>query len=258
MGKSIFDLSWNEDGFFAKLHLIIKSESETKKAWQLRVNKSCVNRGGGIAQWKNKQRDVLSALSSAYYSVAGSCFSWVRRPPVFLSKKNPLVVLEIIFRVFQIPFWLLLGAYCFIRMLPTSDKMLSIAGGYENLTADQCDIRQSILRRYRNWEEALECIEYGARKNPSLHCEALLLVGKSYCRMNLGYLTWKDDVVGYLDRMLEISIQTIKDNPHQTSRILRHCADLGRMVSNNESDLCRLRAEQLAQQVGAKDQLLKI
>lgn len=230
--KKIYDLSWNKDGFFDKVSLVKKSRQEVK-----------------VAKTNNKV-GTLSALSSTYYSVAGTAIAQLRSKTQ-LSWKSLLLPLWFVT-------WLPLGAWCYWRMLPISNKALRIAGEYQNLSVSQCDDRQSILRRRGQLDEALFCINSTFYKEPVGHTLALLLVGKADVleRQNKEWGNFSE-IKGLIYRALDIAKEIESDEPQQAIRIYRNCANLVERIGEDGS-LLRKKAKQIAQRVGAKDQLLKI
>lgn len=252
--SEIFGLSWNEDSFFAKLRLVIKSEKKTFSRRSFKLLAEDLMFGKLI----DNPVDLWSNLSSTYYSVAGSSFVKIRK--IFsLSDKNFGTVRGAVadfFRPLTIPFWLLLGGYCFLRMFLASNRMLKIAGGYQRLTAEQCDVRQSILRKWRKWSKAYFCVNYGLTKNPSDCTLALLKIGAldiALRRAEIG----KGEALADILYIASLADSIEKENPQQAGRILRHCGKLLERIGEDGSRFYN-KSRQILEQVGAKDQLLKM
>lgn len=256
MPKSIFDLSWNEVDFFEKLHVVIKSEKESNTIWLQEFRREW---NGSLEDDKDqidKKINSLSALSSTYYTVTGTAGRQIKR--ILWDQFGTIQgAFMFIFNIWQVPFWLLLGGYCFLRELPTSNKMLKIAGGYENLTADQCDVRQSILRRHRKWKEALVCIKFGLSKKLIGHTRAFLLIGRVYTHLGLKCFFEKGEKTD-LDEAISIANAICVTNPNQAIRIFRHCGHLYNKTYCGDGKSFLKKAELLAKSIGAKDQLLKM
>src|SRR3989344_5857620 len=134
--NSIYDLSWSETSFLAKLRLFFNSNQHEKK--RIRSHDSCVRAEG------------YSALSSTYYSIVGTAFSQLKASlqPKWLA---PVRLAAWCFT------WLPLATWCHWRMLHLSNHVVELIS-YEGMSADQCDVRQSILRRRGEYDEAKMCI----------------------------------------------------------------------------------------------------
>ena len=145
---------------------------------------------------------------------------------VFSIKKNNLS------SIFMVPFWLFLGGYCYLRALPTSNKMLEVAGGYENINADQCNIRQNILRQRQQLDEALKCIDWGVSKFPSKHCYALLLIGRAdvFIRKECVQDNNFEEVVSWLNHAVKIAKAKEVENEEPYQAIRKKARDLAKNI----------------------------
>ena len=241
--EKIYDLSWNKSGFFAKLQLFFASIQRERKKMKSGIVRERI---GGY-----------SALSSTYYSIVGSTFAQFKT--IFLPKRMVLLapILVPIRLTWFICSWFPLGAWCYYRMLPVSDKMLQIAGGYQNLSVSQCDIRQSILRKRERLSEAMTCIDSAFNKKLSGHSFALLLVGKAGVLERQGGRENFSEIKGLIYQAIEIAEKVEGDEPQQAIRIYRNCANLVKRIGE-DGELLRKKAKQLAERVDAKDQLAKL
>ena len=234
--KSIYGLSWGETSFLAKLQLFFKSRKQEKEKTQ--SNDRQVRAGG------------YSVLSSSYYSIVGTSASQLKavfRPKWLAPVKVAVWCLT----------WLPLAAWCYWRMLPLSDCIVKLIG-YDGMSADQCDVRQSILRRRSKYDEAKRCIQAALAKNPEkAHTRGLLRVGLAEIYRHEGDWGARTEVHAALAEAVEAE----KQDPRQAARIYRHCAELFGQVGGNgrylTADL-RRKAQELAQATGAHDQLLKL
>lgn len=235
--KSIYDLSWGGTSFLAKLELFFKSRKQENK-------KIC-----SADAWA--QAGGCSALSSTYYSIVGTAFSQLK---VALGSKL-LAPVKVVVWCFM---WLPLAAYCYWRMLPLSNRVVELIG-YDGMSADQCDVRQSVLRRRGQHDEAKKCIQAALVKNPEkAHTRGLLHVG-------LAEICWRDgdrqSARNEVRAAIAEATEAERQDPRQAARIYRHCADLFGLVGGNDcypTVELRRKAHELAQMVGAHDQLLKL
>ncbi len=237
---SIYDLSWSKTSFLSKLELFLKSRRRENQK---------IQSGDPMLR-----AEGLSALSSTYYSILGSAFSQLKATikPKWLVWFAPVRILVWGFT------WLPLATWCYFRMLTLSNRMI-MAVGYENISADQCDIRQSILRRRNRLAEAKECIAVALGKNPEkAHTRGLLHAGLAEIYKTEG--NWRDAEleVGLAVKEAE---EAEKQDPRQAARIYRHCAsivDFFEMGDPIPGSQLRRKAENLSQAIGATDQLLKL
>lgn len=231
--KSIYDLSWGETSFVSKLQLI-REACRKQKAQAQSAKKQDV--AGGY-----------SSLSSTYYSVLGT--AWAQLKSAFKSGWKAPAVISLWFFT-----WLPLALWCRWRMEYCSDQVVKLIG-YEGMTADQCDIRQSILRRCGKFGEAYECVEAGLMKgNLAAHTESLLRIGLAHL-----HLQSKDlKAAGEETEKAFACAHEIIGDLQQSSRIYRHCAGLFRKLKDPRADYSAVWAESLAKETGARDQLLKM
>ncbi len=238
--NSVYDLSWSKDSFWAKFDLFTRSIDESA----LLIDSADTL----------KRSDGYSALSSTYYSIAGTTAA--KLGSLFRIRWS-LLLLPLSLPLFFLT-WLPLGAWCYFRMLPLSDKALACAGGYDNFSADKCDIRQSILRKRRRYVSAAACISRGLAKEGVLpHTRALLCVGLADVYLYVkDYQLVQSNVKSALKNIREIEGY----DPRQAIRIYKGCAQIADtlgMAAPNGNTL-RRRARELAESLNAKDQLLKM
>jgi len=237
---SVYDLSWSKNSFLAKFDLFTRSIDETA----LLIDSADTL----------KRSDGYSALSSTYYSIAGTAAAKLRSLFCF---RWSLLLLPFSLPLFFLT-WLPLGVWCYFRMLPLSDKALACAGGYANFSADKCDIRQSILRKRHQYLLAAACIFRGLVKEGVLpHTRALLYVGLADAHLHFkDYQLAQSNVKSALKNIGEVEVY----DPRQAIRIYKSCAQIADtlgMTAPNGNTLFR-RARKLAESLNAKDQLLKI
>ncbi|HEY4517277.1 MAG TPA: hypothetical protein VJI74_00085 [Candidatus Paceibacterota bacterium] len=186
-----------------------------------------------LFQERHKRTDSLGAASSTFYAAAvntGAGF-----------KKHPW------------KFWLAPQARkCFKIALKLSDEFEG-ARGIEAMTADELDVRQTILRRALRFKDAERCIIKGLTyHDASAHTQALLHLGQAEAGIGL-------------KRNPQISLETaermipkIKDL-NQAVRVYRGCArvydELGKL---KEAKRLRAEASQLAKSQGLPGQELLI
>lgn len=237
---SIYDLSWSKTSFLAKLQLFFKSRKREKQRMQ--------------SDDPIVQAQGYSALSSAYYSIVGTAVSQLKA--IFrLRWLMWFAPVRIIIWGFT---WLPLAARCYWRMLPLSNRVVELIG-YEGMSADQCDIRQSVLRRRNRLTEAKECINAALAKNPEkAHTRGLLHVG-------LAEIYRKDGDWRNAETETQMAIGAAKEaeekDPRQAARIYRHCASITDFFEAGDpipGSQLRHKAKTLLQTVGAEDQLLKL
>jgi tetratricopeptide (TPR) repeat protein len=237
---SIYDLSWGETSFLAKLQLFLKSQKQEKEKMQ--------------SNDRQVQAQGYSALSSTYYSIVGTAFSQLKATlrPKWLMWLAP-------FRIMLWGFtWLPLTAWCYWQMLSLSNRMVELIG-YEGMSADQCDVRQSVLRRRGQYEEAKRCIQAALAKNPEkAHTRGLLRVGLAEIYRHEG--DWSNAETEVKNALAEAE-KAEKQDPRQAARIYRHCADITDFVEQGDpipASQLRRKAQELAHSAGAQDQLLKL
>lgn len=233
----IYDLSWNETSFLSKLQLFFKSHQHEKKKMQS-SNSEVYAQG-------------CSSLSSTYYSIVGTAFSQLK---VSLQPKW-LAPVQITAWCFT---WLLLAAWCYWRMLPLSNHVVKLVG-YDGMSADQCDVRQSILRRHGKYDEARKCIHAAFIKDvEKAHTRGLLYVGLAEIYWHEG--DWPSAETGVMFALTEAEKAEMLD-PQQAARIYRHCATITDLIGQGNplpGIQLRHKAQALAQATGAQDQLLKL
>jgi hypothetical protein len=153
--------------------------------------------------------------------------------------------------------WLPLAAWCYWRMLHLSNKVVSLIG-YHKMTPEQCDIRQSILRRRGRYDEAQRCIESISCKIESRTTQALLLLGLAEIHKVRGD---RESVKKAVGPALIYAQFAEEEDPHQAIRIYRKVADLLVFAEGRDSKAAhsyREKARVTALKCGALDQSLKL
>ena len=152
--------------------------------------------------------------------------------------------------------WLPLSAWCYWRMLHLSNHVVKLIG-YDGMSADQCDVRQSILRGRGQYDEARKCIHSAFTKNAEAHTRGLLHIGLAEIYWHEGDLY---DAEMEVHAALAEAREAEKQDPWQATRIYRHCADITDLIKHNPilGNKLRDKAKELAQTTGARDQLLKL
>jgi len=107
---SIYNLSWRETSFLAKLQLFFKSQNREKQKIQ--------------SDDPQVQARGYSALSSTYYSIVGTAFSQLKTTlrPKWLVWLAPVKVVSWCFT------WLPISAWCYWRMLSLSNRIVELIG----------------------------------------------------------------------------------------------------------------------------------
>ncbi|MBI1754688.1 hypothetical protein HYR65_00190, partial [Candidatus Azambacteria bacterium] len=130
----------------------------------------------------------------------------------------------------------------------------------DTLTADECDVRQSILRVAGRSGDAAVVIEDGLQKNRSdgtLHTEALLLTGKAEVLAEKQKNA--EEVQEIIKRIETLVISVEKENKLQAIRVYRGLARFYKRSGNiAKLDRAVAKARQLIQETGAKDQEAKL
>lgn len=234
---SIYDLSWGETSFLAKLQLFFKSRQENME--KMRSSDRQVQAGG------------YSALSSTYYTIVGTAFAQLKaalRPKLLAPVKVTAWCLT----------WLPLAAFCYWRMLPLSNRSVELIG-YDGMSADLCDVHQSVLRRRGQYEEAKRCIQAALAKNPEkAHTRGLLRVGLAEIYRHEG--DWRNAEAEVQVALTEAA-EAEKQDPRQAARIYKNCARLFEAyegIGAMYKAQLHYKAQELAQATGACDQLLKL
>ncbi len=239
MSSSAYERSWNKTWFLSKLLLFLESR-DSVAIW--------------LASTDPEERAAgYSALASTYHSIYGTAGAQLR------ATLRPwwLVWLAPVRLALWCITWLPLGAWCYLRALPLSNKVVELIG-YEGMTADMCDTRQSILFFRGRYGGARTCIRAGLKKIAEAHTRGLLCVGLAEIYEREG--NWYAVEI-YTLRAISAAEEAEKEEPLQAARIYRHCASLIDFFEINNplpGNQLRRRARALLQEAGAKDQLLKI
>mgnify|MGYP001571963838 CR=1 FL=1 len=234
---SIYDLSWGETSFLAKLQLFFKSQKREKEKM--------------LSGDRQVQAGGCSALSSTYYSIVGTAFSQ------FKASLRPKWIAPVKLAAWCLS-WLPLAAWCYWRMLPLSNRIVELVG-YDGMSADQCDVRQSVLRRRGQYNEAKKCISAALAKKPEkAHTRGLLRVGLAEIFRHEG--DWRNAETEVREALVE-AVEAEKQDTRQAARIYRNCADITDFIEQGDplpGSQLRRKAQVLAQASGAQDQLLKL
>jgi len=199
---SIYYLSWNETSFFAKLLLFFKLRRQEKQ--KIRAGNPMI------------QAEGYSTLSSSYYNIAGTAMAQFKK----MLKPKWLAPIRILLWCFS---WLPLTAWCFLWMLSLSNRVVKLIG-YKGMSAEQCNIQQSILRHYGWFKEAKQCIELALIKSPAkIHTTGLLQVGLAET-----FIREKDfkNARYAMYFAIEVAEKSVKEEPNQAIIIFRHCASI--------------------------------
>ena len=242
--SSIHELSWNKTSFPDKLRLFFKSRKIEKK--KIKSNNPMTRAEG------------YSNLSSTYYSIAGTAFFQLK---AILKSRETILLTPFRVIVWGLT-WLLLATWCYWRMIPLSNRVVTLIG-YDEMSADQCDIRQSILRRRGRFVEAKNCIEYALRKTAvKAHTRGLL-------RVALADIFKKEEEFEKAKKEVKKAVTEAKKAekrfPLQAARIYRNVAPFvdfleikfEKNFNGFEGKDFLKKAEDLARLAGAEDQLLK-
>ncbi len=237
--SSIFDLSWSKTSFLSKFILFMDANDDVI----MRLHShDCKEKASGY-----------SALSSTYHNIYGTAFAKLKSTvkPWWLLWLAPIRA-----ALWSIT-WLPLAGWCYMRALPLSNRVVELIG-YGGMSADQCDIRQSILFWHNYLEEAKTCINAALVKSPGkAHTRGLLHVGLAKIYRKEG-----DRLNSETELIVAINIaeEAEKEDPRQAVRIYRHCASIADslMLEVVSGDHLRRKAKKIAQELNLKDQLLKI
>jgi len=125
------------------------------------------------------------------------------------------------------------------------------------MSAEQCDVRQSILRRRGRYDEAEKCIQAALAKNPEkAHTRGLLRVGLAKIYRHKG--NWRGEEEEIRVAITEAA-EAERQDPRQAARIYRHCATAYlRFKQGSLAQQLLEQAKYLARATGARDQLLKM
>jgi hypothetical protein len=227
---SFQEASWNRVDFKSKWWLF-KSERE---AYQ---------RDMTVANFERRV-SACSKLSSTYYGIAST--GKVVMEDILRRKKLG----EIVKSLYT---WLPLTAFCYYRMSIISDKMFRIAGGVAALSADQADVRQSILRVKGRYDEAYSLIEFALeKKKMQKHTRGLLYIGLAECEKKLKKTRFENSIYAAYKLAGDIA----SSDPRQAVRIYRGCARLTKYEEFKMS--CQKEAQKLTQNADMIDQGLKL
>ena len=230
--ENTYDLSWSTDDFFSKLRLIRLSRAKVRES-----RKSSTE----------NLADAYSGLSSTYYSICGSAFAQAKK-----AKENGFICLLKWFFT-----WFPLGLWCYHFMYSASNKTVDLIG-LKGMTAEQCDIRQSILGKFCKWNEVVDIIIDSLGKDMKDHTRGLLMVSLSEALWKRGS---SNSIEVHLRLALNIAFSVRESEPLQAVRIFRKSADVLDLIcgcETEESLEMRNIARKIAEEYGAKDQVLKV
>ncbi len=197
-----------------------------------------------MAELGKTGRDVLSGLSSTYYSAAGH--AWARAKN---AKKSSVVSGSLAFL-----FWAWRAWRCLRQAVLWSDQLEKAAGGLKNLTADELDVRCSILRKAKRWEKARAAAGLGLQKDDlSMNTRCLLLLGRAEATEMLA----KDEEA----RVAYLQVRDLIDQllPETQVRAWRALAGrFERMGHTDKAREARAKARALATAEGLDDQVIKL
>lgn len=122
-----------------------------------------------IGELGKTERDVLSSLSSTYYSASGNAWSRAKKA-------------EILF-----PFWAWRAWRCLRRAVRLADQLKRSVVKLSELSGDELDVLCSILRKAKRWESALACAVVGLQRTGlSNNTRCLLYLGQAQALEKLG------------------------------------------------------------------------
>lgn len=243
---TIYDLSWKKTSFIFKLCLLWASITECRPKIK---SENSADRAIGY-----------SALSSTCYSIyrtAGARFKAILRPKWLL----PIAPVRIVLWCIT---WLPFGGLCYWCMLPLSNKMNNLLD-YDSTPADMCDIRQSILRARRHYDEAKICIDTVIRRSKvgsevvKMHTLGLLHIGLAEIYVSAGSLNEAWEGEKEIEKALNFGKKAEETDPLQAVRIYGKCSELLDLLGYTARVAgLRRKAKDLASEHNAKDQLLKL
>ena len=190
-----------------------------------------------------ERSNILSGYASSYHGAAGNALARLRRHPWKF-------------------WWGFIALSCAFEALRASDALEGQLGGITHMSADQLDVRQSILRRFP-WRrrDAILCMEevLFKWKDAPHHTRALVAVGYAELASRQPYnAVARADCEHWLDEALTLVQLFEGEEPRQASRVYRTATRIYRRTGEPlKAHKCSKRAEKLARSVGAKDQLLK-
>lgn len=140
------------------------------------------------------------------------------------------------------------------KAVEMSDSFMAERG--ENMTAEEFDVRQSILRKAGRLDEALEAIEQGLQKTPDTHTKALLLLGKVGVLIQQKNAPLAQSAIAEVERLAP---EVAQHDKLQATRIYRGLARFYKEVGDSEKlDAAAREAERLIDETGAEDQRIKL
>lgn len=239
--QEINHLSWNEISFEAKWELFWNSVRKHAR------------------QTKNTRNSFTlaashSELSSVFYSIIGTAGARLKK-----AKEKKAWLSSLASFIATIPL-LTLAVFCFLRCKYHSDQVVALLYGYNKLPPEWCDVRQSILRFYKDYFEAKRCAEVALASDKKMTSvtRGLLLVGLADASAHLGESRLGID--HYIKLAVGRALSAEQGDQRQASRIYRGCARV-LVYLNGPNDPTALKyydkAQELAIRSGSRDQELK-
>ncbi|MFA6339225.1 MAG: hypothetical protein WCW87_04205 [Candidatus Paceibacterota bacterium] len=240
MESTTYNLGWKENSFLSTLLLFIKS---IVKEWK-KIN----------SLFAQERASGYSDLSSVYNNITDVAFEQLKaklKAPWWLLWLVPLKL-----AVYSVT-WLPLGLWCYLRMGALSSKVVNNIH-YFGMSAEQCDVRQKILRKHSNLQEAKRCIKMAFEKKPKdTSTKGLLYVGLAEVYQAEIEYHGPEDIPYKAIQKLEYNIQAAlakayeleKINPLQAIQIYRRCAQL--TEGNDIGEQCLVKANELAKKLEA-------
>lgn len=228
---NVSELSWKRSDLWAKWKLYWLMNEHRFGFWRYRHDPL-------------KRAAAYTTISSTYYSILAT-------------GKHQYD--SVVHHPFRLLVWFLtwgpLMFLCRMNVGFISDQVLEVVNGdYSKLSADQCDVRQTILRFLKRWDEAKRAIDSGLKDvNAKPHTLALLYLGKAEIAFNEG--RWQS--VGGLLSIVESHAQHIPlREGGQRARVYRRAARLS--TDSNQRLKFWMKAEDAVRTHGLEDQLLKL
>lgn len=192
-----------------------------------------------IVELGKTERNVLSGLSSTYYSAAGN--AWARAKEA--KKSGSLMFLLWAWRAWR----------CLRRAVSLADRLKRSVVKLSELGGDELDVLCSVYRKCRRWEEALACATVGLQRSPSVDSQCLLNLGVAECQEKLG----REEAATHA----YIQVYELEDQVSSGAkvRLLRALAGRwDRMGYNDRATRARGEARAIAISDGLDDQLAKL
>ncbi|OGG47144.1 hypothetical protein A2671_01970 [Candidatus Kaiserbacteria bacterium RIFCSPHIGHO2_01_FULL_49_13] len=206
-----------------------------------------------LSKREGGEASAFGAASSTYYAAAGNAYARFKKAPW--------------------QFWWAYRAFILRGYAVWLSDQIELKKGVTNMTPDELDVRQSILRRVKRYKEAKKCVhEALGRKNVARHTKALLLIGQIDLEFNKPSDKYESvgdsardrarsitQIESWLEQAEKCAYEVRSSNPHQAARIFRNCAMWrDRLNQEGRAEVLRRQASDLADIRHLKDQRLKI